>query len=332
MAIVYHRKALDHEQWEGHPESPFRLKTIRKKLIKEGLWNDVIPPIMIKDDDVLKVHTERHLERLKAGGNIPADADTMLMDETYGLAMVSASIATTAVQLAMKGIPSLALTRPPGHHAGKEGIRGFCYLNNAAIAVENAKVRTAIVDLDVHHGNGTEEIFYSRSDVLLVDTHESKAYPGTGDMQDVGNGKGEGYTVNIPVPPHSGNQTYRKAMDDIILPVLREFGPDLIVVSLGVDGHYCDPHSQINLNTNGYVSLCRSLINESRDGRIAFILEGGYHLRSTAEVVAGVLAAFEGREIQPEYNEERAENSNGPREIRKIKEHHGRYWNLGGND
>jgi acetoin utilization deacetylase AcuC-like enzyme len=332
MAIVYHKSVIDHKQWEGHPESPFRIKTLKKKLIKEGLWNDVMPPIMINDDDVLKVHTIDHLERLKKGGNVAIDPDTMLWDNTYGQAMLSASIATTAVRMAMKGIPAFAMTRPPGHHARKGAMGGFCYLNNAAIAVEAAGVRTAIVDIDAHHGNGTEEIFYDRPDVLFIDMHESGLYTGTGRTEDIGTGKGERYTVNIPVPPYSGNKTYREAMNSIVVPILRDFQPELIVISLGVDAHYCDTHSHINLNTDGYVDLCRTLIGESTGGRLACILEGGYHLRSTAEVVAGIGCLFEGKEMKAEYNEEKPESTAGPREVRKIAKHHGQYWDLGCSD
>ncbi|MDR0791541.1 MAG: histone deacetylase [Methanomassiliicoccaceae archaeon] len=328
MAIVYHKKVLAHMQWEGHPESPFRAKTLKKKLMQEGLWNDVVPPVMIRDDDVLKVHTAELLNRLRGGGHIPLDPDTLLKDETYGLAMLSASVATTAVKLAMGGVPSFAVTRPPGHHAGKDFMGGFCYLNNVAIAVEAAGVRTAIVDIDVHHGNGTENVFYGRDDVLLIDMHEDNHYPYTGKKEDTGTGKGEGYTVNIPLPPGCGNNAYRIAMDEIVIPVLRKFDPELIVVSLGVDGHYCDPHSNMSLNTQGYIELCKSLIEESKNGKIAFVLEGGYHLRSTAEVAAGILASLEGKEIKPEYNEERPENSNGPRAVRKIREFFAERWNL----
>ena len=329
MAIVFHKNVLDHKQWEGHPESPFRIKTLKKKLVSEKLWNDVIPPTMIKDSDVLKVHSKEHLERLKAGGNLPVDCDTMLRDETYGFAMVSASIAVTAVGLALKSMPALAITRPPGHHAGRDSMGGFCYLNNAAIAVESAGVRTAIVDLDVHHGNGTEEIFYGRPDILFIDIHEDGLYTGTGQAENMGEGRGERYTVNIPIPMASGNQTYNRAVKEIVLPVLREFKPELIVISLGVDAHYCNPNSHMSLNTQGYIDICKLLIDES-DGRIAFILEGGYHLRATAEVVAGVMATLDGRTIRPEYNENKFENIKASQELEKVKEQIGKFWNLSG--
>jgi len=331
MAIVFHENVLEHKQWEGHPESPFRVRTIMKKMAGEDLWNDIIPPVMITDEDVLKVHTKEHLERLKAGGNLPIDPDTMLMDETYELAMISASIAVTAARIAKMGIPSLAITRPPGHHAGKCTMGGFCYLNNVSIATEAVGVRTAIIDLDVHHGNGTEEIFYGRSDVLFIDLHETGLYTGTGNVLNMGTGEGERYTVNVPMPLASGNRAYRKAVDEIVVPILREFEPELIIVSLGVDAHYCTSGSHMSLNTEGYIDICRTLIGES-NGNIAFVLEGGYHLRATAEVVAGVMAAIEGKEIHPEYNEDRFENIKFSQEIDRLKEHIGKYWNLGGSE
>ncbi|MCL2607467.1 MAG: histone deacetylase [Methanomassiliicoccaceae archaeon] len=326
MKIVYDDAVTEHVQWPEHLESPFRIKTLIKKLEKEGLWKDIIAPVMITDDDVLKVHTEKLLNRLKSGGNIPIDPDTMLRDETYEYAMVSASVAVTAVRTAMNGTPALALTRPPGHHAERDRMCGFCYLNNVAIAVEAAGVRTAIVDIDVHHCNGTEEIFYDRDDVLVIDIHETGIFPLTGPRESIGSGAGEGYTVNIPIPAGSGNRTYERAMEDIVIPILREFKPELIVVSLGVDAHYCDPAAHMLLNTEGYIGLCDRLIRESKDGKIAFILEGGYHLRATAEVVAGMLSIFEGSEIFLEYNDDKGEQSNGLREVRKIREYLGERW------
>lgn len=329
MAIVYTEELLEHEQWPDHPESPLRLKTLRKKFEQEGLWNDIVEPEAIDESILQKVHSPEHIERLKAGGNIPADPDTMLRDSTYRLAMLSASVAATAVRYAMKGEPSIALTRPPGHHAGKNHIGGFCYLNNAAIAAESTGARTMIIDLDVHHCNGTEEIFYERDDVMVVSLHEANFYWNSGYIESLGDGNGERYNINIPIPSGSGNETYMKAMDEIVIPIIRNFGPELIIVSIGVDGHYADPNSHMLLNTQGYIELCRRIYNESKDGRIAFILEGGYHLRATAEVLAGVAGLFVGKDIKPEYGEEKGEHSNGLREMRKAKEFFSKYWDLG---
>lgn len=331
MVIVYTEELLRHDQWQDHPESPLRLKTIRKKLESEGLWKDLVGPDPLSEDVILKVHAPEHVDRLKKGGNIPVDPDTMLKDDTYDLAVLSASVAATAVRYALEGKPSIALSRPPGHHAGRNHIGGFCYMNNAAIAIENAGVRTVVVDIDAHHCNGTEEIFYERDDVMVISLHEANFYWDSGYLEDTGEGGGEGYNINIPIPSGSGNRTYELAMDEIVMPLIRDFDPELIVVSLGVDGHYTDSNAHMLLNTQGYIDLCRKIYKESKGGRIAFILEGGYHLRATAEVIAGVAGLFCGKDIKPEYGEEKGEQSNGMREVRKAKEFISHIWNLDAN-
>ena len=319
MVIVYHEDLLKHLQWCDHPESPFRLKTIRKKFENEGLW-DVVGADIIDEDLVLKIHTKELVERLKSGEEMPIDQDTMLKKETYEMAMLSASLAVTAVKYALKGEPSIALSRPPGHHAGKNHMGGFCYLNNAAIAAQYANVKTMIVDLDVHHCNGTEEIFYDRKDVMVVSLHEADFYWDSGYLEDMGEGDGKGYNINIPIPKGSGNNTYNTAMDEIVIPLIQDYRPELLIVCLGVDGHYGDSNSHMVLNTQGYIELCKKLYENAPQKKIAFILEGGYHLRATAEVVAGVAALFQGREIKPEYGEEKKEQGSGAREMRKAKE------------
>ncbi|NLL94739.1 MAG: histone deacetylase [Thermoplasmatales archaeon] len=328
MTIVYSERLLEHSQWPDHPESPLRLRTLRKKLEKEGLWDGIVEPVPIDDEKVLAVHAPEHLEKLRKGGNYPVDPDTFLRDETYELAMLSAAVAVTAVKEALKGNPSVGLTRPPGHHAKSNHMGGFCYLNNAAIAAASAGVRTVIIDLDAHHCNGTEEIFYERDDVLVISLHEANYYWDSGYMEDSGEGSGKNYNINIPIPAHSGNETYHMAIDEIVLPVLRQYGPELVLVSLGVDAHYCETNAHMQVNTQGYVGMCRKLFDACPDGRIAFILEGGYHLRATAEVVAGVIAMFRGIELKPEYAEEKEENGRGREEILKIKEYLSAHWNL----
>lgn len=327
MAIVYSERLMDHFQWADHPESPLRLRTLRRKLEKEGLWTDVVEPEPATEEMVLAVHSKEHLEKLKRGGEYPLDQDTFLHDGTYALAMLSAGAAVRAVAEAAAGRPSVALTRPPGHHAGRDHMGGFCYINNVAVAVQATGLRTAIVDLDAHHCNGTEEIFYDRGDVMVVSIHEADFYWDSGYLESVGAGPGRGCNINIPVPASSGDRTYAKAMDEIVLPVLRDFAPELVAVSLGVDAHYCDQNSHLALSTQEYVSLCRSLY-EFSGGRIAFILEGGYHLRATAEVVAGVVGMFSGREIKPEYGEVRREPGSGPRQVRRDREFVGTVRNI----
>jgi len=327
MAIVYSEKLLEHSQWPDHPESPLRLKTLRKKLEKEGLWKNVVGPDSLPDEALLRVHTEEHVERVRMGGDYPVDPDTFIHENTYELAKISAAVAVKAVEIAAGGEPSVALTRPPGHHAGRNRIGGFCYFNNVAVAVAAVGKRTAVIDLDAHHGNGTEEIFYDTDDVFVISTHEADFYWDSGYVERTGEGKGSRYNVNIPIPAGAGNRTFLAAMDEIIIPIVKKYEPELIVVSLGVDAHYCEPNAHMQMNTDGYVELCRRLFDIS-EGRIAFVLEGGYHLRATAEVVAGVLAMIEGRTIKAEYNEDRCEQGSGRKAVRKAKEYLSKYWDI----
>jgi len=328
MVIVHHEELMEHDHWPQHPESPFRLRSIRKKLEQEGLWNEVQEPAPLREEDLLRVHGNDHVERIRKGGNLPLDPDTMLKDQTYHLANLAASVATEAVQRARKGEMAFAITRPPGHHARANQAGGFCYFNNAAVATAKANVRTAIVDIDAHHGNGTEEIFYLRDDVLFISLHQIEGYPGTGHLEDVGSGEGLGFNVNIPLEMGSGNRSYMRAYDEIVEPILRSFSPELLVVSIGVDAHYSDAMSNMNLNTPGYTNLAHRLIDFMDHGDIAFVLEGGYHLRATAEVVAGVVSAFEGKEISPEYKEERPEPPEAEGKLLQIKKWHGKRWTL----
>lgn len=328
MAIIYHEELVQHDHWPNHPESPFRLRSIRKKLEQDGLWNDIIIPQRLDESDLLEVHSLEHIERIRRGGNIPMDPDTMLKDQTYELANLAAGAAYEAVKTALRGDVSIALTRPPGHHARANQAGGFCYFNNVAVAAQKSHVRTAIVDIDAHHGNGTEEIFYCRDDVLFISLHQLECFPSTGHLQDVGDKEGKGYNVNIPLLNGSGNKVYRLAFDQIVEPILNIFSPDLVLVSLGVDAHYCDTMSNMNLNTPGYVSLGKKLIDFMDGTNVAFVLEGGYHLRATAEVVAGVVASFENKTIKPEYTEEREEPTMAENMVTMAKKEHSKYWNI----
>lgn len=328
MAIIYHEELVQHDHWPNHPESPFRLRSIRKKLEQEGLWNDIVIPERLQESDLLEVHSQQHIERIRRGGNMPIDSDTMLKDQTYDLANLAAGAAYEAAKAALGGNMSVALTRPPGHHARANEAGGFCYFNNVAVAAHKSHVRTAIVDLDAHHGNGTEEIFYCRDDVLFISLHQWDFFPSTGYLDNIGDKKGRGYNVNIPLQNGSGNKVYNAAFDQIVEPILNIFSPELIIVSLGVDAHYCDNLSKLNLNTPGYISLNKRLIDFMDQTNIAFVLEGGYHLRATAEVVAGVVSAFEGKTIKPEYAEEWEEPALGESMITLAKKVHSKYWNI----
>lgn len=328
VVVVFDKELIAHTHWEGHPESPMRLEALQRMLEREGLIDDHVTAPPLSEQDLLKVHSQRMIDVVKQGMGVPLDPDTMLREETFDLACLSAGVAAEAVKRAAAGEPSIALTRPPGHHAGPDYSCGFCYFNNVALAVESVGVRTAIVDIDAHHGNGTQDIFYGREDVLYVSLHEEGIFPGTGRLQEAGEGDGEGYNVNIPLPHGAGNGAVVEAMERIIVPVVEQFEPEIIVVSLGVDAHYADRYSTLRINTQVYLELCEMLIGLAKEGRISFVLEGGYHHRATSEVIHGIISLLKGEDTFAEYSDEQNENLSGKDYVQQAVEFHSRYWKL----
>lgn len=328
VVVVFNEDLIAHAHWEGHPESPMRLRSLMNMLERENLINDHITAVPVNESQLRGVHTQAMIDKVKAGKGVPLDPDTMLHAETFDLACLSAGMAVEAVNHALEGEVTIALTRPPGHHAGPDYSCGFCYFNNIAVAAESAGVRTAIVDIDAHHGNGTQDIFYHRDDILYVSVHEEGIFPGTGRVEEVGEGVGEGYNINIPLPHGAGNASFKESMDRIIEPVIRQYRPELLLVSLGIDAHYADRYSTLRVNTDMYLELCKRLIEIAPQGRIAFILEGGYHLRATAEVVHGIIAHVKGTGAVAEYSEESDENPMSAGYLQRAVEVHSRYWDL----
>lgn len=299
MSIVFHERYFDHVQYEGHPESPERLAVPIKKMLELDVWREVSRPGPATEDDLMLVHTPEHVRRVRETPEGFLDPDTYLHEETYEIALLAAGGVIEAARIALDcGDPCLALVRPPGHHAGRDFLGGFCYFNNIAIAARKVGLdRTAIVDIDVHHGNGTEDIFLEDDRVLFISTHQSGIYPGSGDLRTVGRGRGEGYNVNIPMRGGVGDATYANAMDRIVEPILRQYDPGMILVSIGVDAHYADPLAGLSLSSKGYVDICRRLIRLSPGRRIAFVLEGGYALQATAEVLSALAGLMCGVEV-----------------------------------
>jgi acetoin utilization deacetylase AcuC-like enzyme len=228
-----------------------------------------------------------------ASGGGPIDADTVVSSGSWEAALRSAGAVVEAVDEVSAGRldNAFCLVRPPGHHATPDRAMGFCVFNNVAIAAEWLRAnrraeRVAILDYDVHHGNGTQDAFDARADVLYVSTHQYPLYPGTGHWRETGSGEGAGYTVNLSLPPGSGDSVYAVARETIIEPLVRRYMPDFILVSLGFDAFWSDPLASLRLSIAGaYVPLVRSalaLANEVCDGRVVVALEGGYVLEALA--------------------------------------------------
>ena len=250
-------------------------------------------------DVLARVHVPAYLEYLRelsAAGQGYLSLDTALNRSSWEAASLASGAACSAVESALSGEAAFAVARPPGHHAGRATGMGFCLLNHAAVAAEHARSRgverVAILDWDVHHGNGTQDIFYEDGDVLYLSVHQSPFYPGTGGADEVGKGRGRGFTVNVPLPAGSGEKAYAAAFAGVFLPVLREFGPALILVSAGYDAHTADPLGGMSLETSSFGRLAVHLASLTRQigaAPPALVLEGGYNLRALAGGVAATI-------------------------------------------
>jgi acetoin utilization deacetylase AcuC-like enzyme len=296
----------------GHPERPERVETLRRSIQAAGWWDPYpkLTPILPDRDLLQSIHTRSYLSELEAacrrGQHL--DMDTYTTPSSWQLALNSAGGAmATAVQVWHAGnqeIPEktrgFALTRPPGHHATAGRGMGFCLLNNVALAAEyllqkEGAKRLAIVDLDLHHGNGTQDIFWRRGEVFYISTHQSPLYPGTGTLEETGAGPGQGCTANFPLPPGSGDQAFQEIMDVLILPLLDRFSPEIVLVSFGFDTHWRDPLGHLQLSAAAYGDLIARLagwVDHHAHGKIALFLEGGYDLDAAAACGQSIVAAL----------------------------------------
>ncbi len=312
--IVYHKKYLEHEQDPRHPERRERLAYTIDQLTEEGLFEDedivLLEPFPASMEDVLEVHTKEYVEFLKResarGGGI-IDFDTNIPKGVFERALLAAGGAIRAAKAVLdKEVDNaFAMVRPPGHHAKPYTGAGFCYLNNMAIMVKwllkRGFERIMILDWDAHHGDGTQEIFYEDDRVLFISTHQMPLYPGTGYPHEVGRGRGEGFTINIPLPPGTSDEGYLYVFEKIVEPVAKEFKPEFIAISAGQDNHFTDPITGLALTARGYGELMRRAVNLSKDlckGRLVAVLEGGYSVEAALPYTnLAIIAAMAGKDI-----------------------------------
>lgn len=298
MTTAYstHPRYAEHDL-AGHPESAERIRAVWQGLDESGLTLRLHPLQVhaLDADAVLSVHTARYLELLRqvSARNSSTSSVTHLDPDTYAgpdalaIALLSAGGAVGAVDSVLDGgaANALAAIRPPGHHAMPSKAMGFCLLGNVAIAARHAQSRygierVLIVDYDVHHGNGTEAMFYDDPSILYVSTHQYPFYPGTGAATDIGVGAGEGFTLNVPLPAGSGDANYATVFQQLIWPAAQRFDPQLILVSVGFDAYWADPLAQMRLSVQGYSQLAAEVIRMAQRfcaGKVVFALEGGYH-------------------------------------------------------
>lgn len=291
----------EHDSGPGHPERPERLDAVREGLRKHGLEGrlSVLTPRAARQEELLRVHTEAHLSRIAAteGKTVCFDLDTQAGPRSYAAALLAAGAVVDAVDRVLAGQIDRAfcLVRPPGHHAEADRAMGFCLFNNVALGAAHALAggldRVMIIDFDVHHGNGTQAIFYPDPRVLYVSSHAFPFYPGTGALGEVGEGAGRGFTVNLPLPQGMGDPEYARVYREIVAPLGEAFAPELVLVSAGFDAYDGDPLAGMHLTERGYAELtaaCLEVAAGSAKGRAVFVLEGGYDLDGLAASGAAV--------------------------------------------
>ena len=304
VLLISSPRFVDHRTPNGHPEQPARAEVMARVAARWTAGGGrTAAPAPVADEALARVHDGRYLEDIAAtaGRRVRLDPDTYTSPDSEAVARLAAGAAVGAVDHVLdNGAPALAFVRPPGHHAERARAMGFCLYNNAAVAAAHALARgmerVAVVDYDVHHGNGIQWIFYDDPRVLYVSTHQYPFYPGTGASDDVGRGDGAGTTVNVPLAAGAGDADLDRVFREVVMPILGGYAPDAVVLSAGFDAHADDPLGGMRLSTEGYATLTRRLRAFTADrcaGRLAVVTEGGYDLQaleacldSTLEVCA----------------------------------------------
>ena len=305
VALYTHSSCLEHDPGPGHPESPARLRAVLDALNDPGFAAlDRLEAPRATREQLARVHRAELIDRIfdhvPQHGWYRLDADTVMSPASVEAALHAAGAVCAAVDNAIAGRHqrSFCAVRPPGHHATPTAAMGFCLFNSVAVGAAQALavgglVRVAIVDFDVHHGNGTQDIFCNDPRVLYASSHQSPLYPGTGAR----NEEGSGNIVNVPLPPGAGSCEFRDAYERIVLPALDSFAPELVMISAGFDAHRLDPLANLNLDADDYVWITEHLVKLAQchaQGHVVSSLEGGYNLNALRESVASHVAALLG--------------------------------------
>jgi acetoin utilization deacetylase AcuC-like enzyme len=308
MYIIYDDFYLKHDCGPSHPENSDRLRFIINAIRNSNFSKELSfeSPFEASPEQISLIHEKNYIKRVRSlseeGGYHYLDIDTVVSENTFKCALLAVGGCFKGIDLILNDVSAssfFAIIRPPGHHAFRSFGSGFCIFNNIALAARYAQTnynanKIAIIDFDLHHGNGTQDFFYSSNKVFYISFHQYPYYPGTGYYDEIGRGAGEGYNLNFPFPAGSDETDYLFALTDIILPVLKRFKPELILVSAGYDGHFEDPFSSINLKDESFYKIMNLIlfIGKINDcNKIGIILEGGYNHEATARGVLKTISA-----------------------------------------
>ncbi|MEX2682635.1 MAG: histone deacetylase family protein [Candidatus Sigynarchaeota archaeon] len=352
VGIVYSPKYLDH-QTGSHVESPERLVATMDLIKSEKLLESpkfrLIEPRTATIEEIKMIHDASMIEYARKqsleakGGSLKLldGGDTVVSERSFEVALLAAGGAITAADAVLSGEVSsaFALVRPPGHHANASRSSGFCIFNNMAILAEylikqKGFKRVGIFDIDLHHGNGTSEIFYDRNDVLFFSSHQDPRtqYPGTGFASDIGEGPGKGYNINAPLAPGAGDDVVQLIFSQVIKPVFEQYKPQILLGSFGGDAHYSDPLSGLSFTTQGYghyVEGFKKIADKCCDGKMVILLEGGYRVKVLAQSIVNILNVLAGQEMPFVEGEHESGESIMDYHInlaKKLQEHLKPYW------
>jgi len=342
LTLVTSSAFADHLTPPGHPERVERFEVmcaVAREREQDG--TPVVEPPPVTREQLVANHAAAYVERIAqtAGTAVALDPDTFTSPRTWEVACLAAGAAVHAVDLALDGGPgsrAMALVRPPGHHAEYDRAMGFCFFNSIAVAARHARrrglARVAIVDYDVHHGNGTEHAFEEDATVLFISSHQYPYYPGTGAAGDVGVGAGQGYTVNLPLAAGATDADYLYAYRDVALPVLERFAPELVLVSAGFDAHEDDPLAGMRMTASGFGRLTAEIAavaDRCCQGRLVAVTEGGYDLNGLAASLRAALDALDGSSPDGDAGTGAAgPAARGEATARAVRSYLAPYWQL----